>query len=190
VARSDAVVCCGCYGDRVGACARPGRSAYPHWYSLLTGWMAQKRTGLVARNPLLRRGLVLRKWARVFSPRDLYPWFLGLNYWSRVVRLFSLRHHLPGLVLSDSDTLSPSAPIANKASAYAPPAPTTHMRPTHKDSSPARTGMPSHMPRAYAVRLESRDNRSTPTLVTHIPMKTTTHLLPGGPRASPELVRY
>ena len=61
-----------------------------------------------------------------------------------------LLYHLTGLVLSDSDTLSPSAPIANKASAYAPPALTTHMRRTHKDSSPARAAMPSHMPRAYA----------------------------------------
>jgi hypothetical protein len=73
VARVDAVLRGGCPGDRVGACARAGRCAYPHWYSLLTGWMAQKRDGLVARNPLLRRNLILRNWAQMFSPRDLCP---------------------------------------------------------------------------------------------------------------------
>jgi hypothetical protein len=47
--------------------------------------------------------LVLRKWAQVLSPRDLRPWFFGLRYWSMVVRLSLLWHHLPGLVLSDSE---------------------------------------------------------------------------------------
>jgi hypothetical protein len=58
-----------------------------------------------------------------------------------------------------SDTLSPSALIANKASAYAPPALATHMRPAHMDSSLARAAMPSHMPRAYTGgSLESCDS--------------------------------
>jgi hypothetical protein len=57
-------------------------------------------------------------------------------------------HHLRGLVLSVCDTLSPSAPIANKTSAYAPPALPTHMRPTHKGSSPAGTACP-HICRAH-----------------------------------------
>jgi hypothetical protein len=84
----------------------------------------------------------------VFSPRDLCPWFFGLCYWSRVVLLSFLWHHLRGLVLSDSDTLSPSAPIANKASAYALSALPMHMRPTHKGSSPAGTAC-SHICRAH-----------------------------------------
>jgi len=29
------------------------------------------------------------------------------------------------------------------------------MRPAHKDSSPTRTALTSHMPRAYAVRVET-----------------------------------
>jgi hypothetical protein len=62
------------------------------------------------------------------------------------------------------------------------------MRPMHKDSSPACTAMTSHMPRAYAVGLESCDDHSHTRWMTRIPLETTTRLLSGGPRASPELV--
>jgi hypothetical protein len=65
------------------------------------------------------------------------------------------------------------------------------MRRTHRDSSPARTATPlTYAAHICSIHPESSDNRSPPTLVTRIPMKTTTRLLPGGPRASPELVRY
>ena len=58
-------------------------------------------------------------------------------------------------VLSGRDTLSPSASIANKASAYALLTLGTHMRPAHKGSSPTRTTLTSHMPRAYAAHVET-----------------------------------
>lgn len=68
--------------------------------------------------------------------------------------------------MSDSDTLSPSAPIANKASAYAPPVLGTHMRPVHKGSS---LGVPSdaltYAGRIRTVRLESCGDRSISTWV-------------------------
>jgi hypothetical protein len=117
------------------------------------------------------------------------PVVFGLRYWSRVALTLFVRHHLPGAILPDGDTLSPSAPIANTACAYAPPTPAMHMRPTHTDSSPAYTAMPSHMPHAYAVGLESCDDHSNTHRMTRIPCETTTHLSSGGPRASPELVR-
>jgi hypothetical protein len=105
--------------------------------------------------------LVLGKWAQVFSPRDLCPWFSGLRYWSMVVRLYLLCHHLPGLVFSDSEHTLTTRTNRQQSKHICPPALTTHMRPTHKDSSPARTAMPSHMPRAYP-RFAWRVATSTP----------------------------
>src|SRR4051812_18584708 len=99
------------------------------------------------------------------------PVVFGIRYWSRVARTLLARHHLPDVILLDGDTLSRSAPIANTASAYAPPALGMNMRPMHKDSSPACTAMTSHMPRAYAVGLESCDDHSHTHWMTRIPLK-------------------
>ncbi len=92
----------------------------------------------------------------MFSPRDPCPWFFRLGYCSRAARLSLLWHHLPGLVLSDSDTLSPRVSNRQQSSAYAPSVLGVHMRTAHMDSSlGVHSDALTYAGRIRTVRLES-----------------------------------